>query len=378
MMMFYRFFLLVSLLVYSQLAQGQHQTLNDYIGAWETGASWLNGSQPDPLANGINVNISVYGYITANSSLSFAANNESKSIIIYDTLVVKGDMHFNNKAMDLVVEDGGLLVVFGDFSATNKISIANGGTMAVTGNMTFSDSGQDTFENIGDGKLYVDGTISGNTDADGIDEPTTSLDGSAEPGEQQLFNFINNEGETLLPITLSYFTGALQHKSVALAWETLTEENFDYFEVQRSVNGAAFETIGAVKGNGFTSEPQQYAFTDPSPRIGFNYYRLNAVDYDGTSELFQVISVEVKPDFSSVRIYPNPNNGDSFTLAIPENLQGGIFNLAVTDVNGNVLLEQQVAESTVQASFQSKLAPGIYFVSLETLNYTSTLRLLVN
>lgn len=355
----------------------QVQTKNNFVGTWESSSSWVSGSQPNPLLTGINDDIRVRGYITVNSPLDFAGNNETKSIIIYDTLVVRGNVHFNNKAMDLIVEEGGLLVVFGDFSATNKISIANGGTMVVTKNMSFSPSGQDSFTNTETGTLYVDGTISGNGNADAIDKPIEALNGSPNYGEQELFDFISGGGSTPLPITLNYFRGVENSGQIMLRWETLTEKNFDFFEVQRSKNGQDFAVIGEVRGNGFTSTPHQYSFTDTTPLRGLNFYRLRAVDYDGSSEIFQVLRFEIKPDFQDVRLYPNPSSGDGFRLSIPHELLKDALTVRLTDLSGSTLFFTHVGEPEINATLDSVLTPGTYLVMLEVAGYLETYRLVV-
>ena len=358
-----------------------YTTLNNFTGPWENPASWVSGSQPNPLTTGINDEADVYGYITLNGSLSFAnIGANSKYFTIRDTLVVQGNMTFENNSVNLRIADGGLLVVFGDFTANNKVTLDNGGILVVTGDLTLN-GGQNEYVD-GGGSLYVDGTISGNGDtaaADAIDQPSTNLDGSSDEGEQSLFNFIAGSGETPLPIVLNYFEARPLNDGILLSWETLTEENFDYFEIQHSENGLDFEVIGTVEGHGFSSNPHQYAFADHTPATGWNFYRLRAIDFDGTYEVFEVIKIENRPDFSAVRLYPNPGSGEFINISVPEKLLSGQpVNLTVVDVNGAVLLRQEVTSSQVSTPFQSKLAPGLYIVSLQTMDYTTSLRLLVN
>lgn len=380
---FFKSVLIVFFLSSTVSLQAQiYTTLDNFTGPWENSGSWVGGSQPDPLTTGINDEVDVYGYITRNGSLSFAdIGANTKYFTVYDTLVVQGNMTFENNSLNLRIADGGLLVVFGDFTANNKVTLDNGGTLVITGDLTLN-GGQNDYVD-GGGSLYVDGTISGTGDtagADAIDEPSSNLDGSSEEGEQELYNFIASGGETPLPITLSYFKAELLDTQIRLSWETLTEENFDYFEIQRSGNGLDFEVIGTVEGHGFSSDPHQYTFADHSPVIGWNFFRLRAIDFDGTYEVFEVIKVENKPDFSTVRLYPNPGNGEFINISIPEKLLSGqqSVNLTVVDVNGALLLQQEVTSSQISAPFQNTLAPGLYIVSLQTLDYTTSLRLLVN
>src|SRR5688572_27577028 len=124
----------------------QKTTRNNYTGTWETAASWTGGI-PAATTNigNADLNLTLNGFITRNGALSFAANNDGEDFIINDTLVVLGNVSFANKAANLRLGANSVFIVFGDFSAANKISIANGGIFIVTGDMDFSPSGQDEY-----------------------------------------------------------------------------------------------------------------------------------------------------------------------------------------------------------------------------------------
>jgi len=370
-------FALVVAVMSSQFAVGQtYSTKNNYTGNWSTASSWVSGSQPNPLTTNIDDNINIYGYISTSGSLSFTNVNEGKDFYIYDTLVVFGNLDFANKAHNFYVEPGAVLVVFGDFTATNKITVANGGTIAITGDMSFSPSGQDTFTPGSGSGLYVDGEVSGNANADAVDQPSSALQGS----NPALYDFIVGGGATPLPIVLSYFKGVNLKNAVKLSWETLSEENFDHFEIQRSFDGNEFEVIATEKGNGFTSEKHQYSFTDNDPEMGINYYRLNAIDFDGSSEIFETIAVEVAPDFSAVTMYPNPNNGTTLQLNIPEELLYTAYSVTMTvsDLQGRVVTASEITSAHVSTTFDQALSTGIYLVTIQAGKYSSSYRLLVN
>ena len=117
---------------------------------------------------------------------------------------------------------------------------------------------------------------------------------------------------SVLPIELSYFKGNKESNSVNLKWETLSEKNNNYFEIERSINGLEFETLSTINGSGNSNTPLNYSYVDYNPNIGINYYRLKQVDYDGKFEYFKIISIEfgIEDDFI---LHPNPNNGE-FTI----------------------------------------------------------------
>jgi hypothetical protein len=112
----------------------------------------------------------------------------------------------------------------------------------------------------------------------------------------------------VLPVEWTGFTAKLQEdRSVLLNWQTATEHNSHYFEVQRSADGAEFVSLSRVNSlaeNGTSEQPLEYAFTDEQPYTGYNYYRLQQVDYDGTKSFSKIVSVKnaTADDFALVGI----------------------------------------------------------------------------
>ncbi len=102
-------------------------------------------------------------------------------------------------------------------------------------------------------------------------------------------------GSIILGVSLSSFEAIINEKNeVELLWTTLSETNNDYFLVQRSGPGVAFETIGHVEGNGTTNEEVRYQFSDKNPLNGLSYYRLVQVDFDGSRNEVSPVAVYLK------------------------------------------------------------------------------------
>lgn len=109
------------------------------------------------------------------------------------------------------------------------------------------------------------------------------------------------------PIKLLSFYGYPLEDDVVLRWFTASEENNDYFDVERSTNGLHFISLGKVKGAGTTTEQQSYQFVDAQPVRGWNYYRLRQVDFDKSESLTHVVAVQFDEDELPIcAVYPNP------------------------------------------------------------------------
>ena len=120
-----------------------------------------------------------------------------------------------------------------------------------------------------------------------------------------------DDGINPLPVELVSYTGRQNGNAVVLEWATLSEKDNDYFEIERSVDGINFVTIGFVQGAGNSTEKIAYSFADNAPERGLVYYRLSQVDYDGTrSYADRLVSVAYTADSDiSLTIIPNPTCG---------------------------------------------------------------------
>ena len=120
-----------------------------------------------------------------------------------------------------------------------------------------------------------------------------------------------NDGVNPLPVELVSYTGRQNGNAVVLEWATLSEKDNDYFEIERSVDGINFVTIGFVQGAGNSTEKLAYCFADNAPERGLVYYRLSQVDYDGTRSFAdRLISVVYTTDGNiSLTVVPNPTRG---------------------------------------------------------------------
>ena len=107
---------------------------------------------------------------------------------------------------------------------------------------------------------------------------------------------------TPMPIEISLWQAQNLPKSVLLEWTTASEENNDYFTIERSINGVSWVAIGTVKGAGTTTAENYYSFEDKKPVAGISYYRLKQTDFNG------------EYSYSSVKCINRPNKpNNSFT-----------------------------------------------------------------
>ncbi|WP_430403622.1 PKD domain-containing protein [Fluviicola sp.] len=169
---------------------------------------------------------------------------------------------------------------------------------------------------------------------------------------------------TSLPIGLVSFDAiALDNNSVRLNWETSSEQDNDYFTIERSLSGSdGWEAIGIVSGAGNSETPKDYSMMDNLPLSGVSYYRLKQTDYNGQERVHEMESVYI--DIAGVGdlvLFPNPATdlvtvkGDLVSLSTFK-----LLNAMGQDVRLNVTSYKQ-GDGTLVLDISS-LRSGVYLV----------------
>lgn len=98
---------------------------------------------------------------------------------------------------------------------------------------------------------------------------------------------------TTLPIELISFDGYNNNTYNNISWVCASENNNDYFTLERSNDGYSWEELSKINGAGNTSVGTMYQYKDYTfKRVDYNYYRLKQTDYNGHTETFNIIVVD--------------------------------------------------------------------------------------
>jgi hypothetical protein len=95
-----------------------------------------------------------------------------------------------------------------------------------------------------------------------------------------------------LPIELLYFSGVVYETGNKLYWSTASEDNNDYFNIEKTRDGKIWNSISNIKGAGNSSTQLYYSFVDEDVENIINYYRLKQTDYDGKFKYSDIISID--------------------------------------------------------------------------------------
>ena len=184
-----------------------------------------------------------------------------------------------------------------------------------------------------------------------------------------------------VPVELTSFTATSNGKEVLLNWSTATELNNFGFEIQRSVEGEEFFSVGFVTGHGTTTEPQNYSYADRNLDDGKYFYRLKQVDFSGTYEYSDVVEIEWRAfnSFLLEQNYPNPFNPTTtigFGLKEKSDVKITILNSIGEEVA--VVLDEEKDSGYHTAEFNAANLPsGVYFYQLKAGEYVNTKKMIL-
>ncbi len=191
----------------------------------------------------------------------------------------------------------------------------------------------------------------------------------------------STEVANALPVNLIKFEASINGSIADLYWETASELNNDYFEVQHSLDGLEFTSVGRVNGKGTTNQKSAYYFEDRNLTKGINYYRLRQTDFDGKVAYSKVVSVDYDGSTPLIAfLYPNPTTTQNINIelvnATAQDVQVRIF-----DMTGKVLVNSQINSENLESVISlksSELKSGIYIVEVVQGFQRVTKRLVIN
>jgi len=194
-------------------------------------------------------------------------------------------------------------------------------------------------------------------------------------------NFMMSGGGGI-PVELVSFSASAEGNSVLVNWMTATEVNNQGFSVERKIANGSFVNAGFVSGRGNSLEPTAYSFVDKGLESGKYIYRLKQVDYDGTTTYSAEVEVEVGTPtvFALEQNYPNPFNPSTvikYSIPVDGMVSLNIYNTLGEKVTTLVSTIQKAG--SYEVSFNaSKLASGVYIYRLESGNFSTVKKMILN
>lgn len=166
---------------------------------------------------------------------------------------------------------------------------------------TLSWSGYDLSDLIGTYTVNIPTT----TSMISFDLSTISSNGNLNGKYAHVDRIVLSDPASPLPIELLSFEAEKWEDRNIIKWQTASEYNSDYFDVQWSVDDINWNSIGKIPAVGFSTSLISYSVIHYDFRSDFNYYRLIQYDFDGQFEVFGPIVVDNREPKKRIVKYVN-------------------------------------------------------------------------
>jgi hypothetical protein len=168
--------------------------------------------------------------------------------------------------------------------------------------------------------------------------------------------------ENPLPVELISFNGELQSGIVKLKWETASETNSHYFEIEKSTDLVNFTSIGKVTSAGTTTQHSYYDLIDHEPFEGVSYYRLIQVDFNGSTTVYDPISIN-NAESSELKwnIWPNPSEG-VINLSLSNKIDAKECDVKIINSLGNLVKAMKIDPNNKIQLDVEDLPTGVYSI----------------
>lgn len=163
-----------------------------------------------------------------------------------------------------------------------------------------------------------------------------------------------------LPVELTYFRAEGRDNMVDLFWETASEMDCSYFDIERSADGIHWFSIGTKDCLASSVTHRPYTFTDEDPLAGTSYYRLKQMDYNDRFTYSPMVIFKGKNDRIVLKTTPVRATGSLYT-DISGAEPGNGWMLEIYAVNGQLVYR---SSARLGNTALPALASGAYTVQL--------------
>ena len=159
-----------------------------------------------------------------------------------------------------------------------------------------------------------------------------------------------------------------------LLWQTESEDETDWFVVEKSLNGTDFSELNRLKAAGTSNYVLNYSALDPAPSPIITYYRLRLIHKSGVVVYSDAIAIEGKEGIGGISVYPNP--ADEQLILVGSNLEHAKFSL-MNALGQSFSIQPSTANNQKAAFDISQFSPGVYYIVVSVDGITKTEKLLI-
>jgi hypothetical protein len=158
------------------------------------------------------------------------------------------------------------------------------------------------------------------------------------------FNIVFSQ-QSVLPVTITSVNAIRNSdKTVGVLWKTANETNLNHYEVERSVNGVSFTSIGTVLPKANNGASAQYLFTDKDLIGGDLFYRIKSISEGGKVQYSSIVKIGASKGTGTMLASPNPVENRQLTIRY-DGVETGSYGLAMLNGAGQTVCSTKITIS---------------------------------
>ncbi len=176
-------------------------------------------------------------------------------------------------------------------------------------------------------------------------------------------------GSTPASVTDLTFEATVDEGLVILSWTAQEEENVAEYRLSRSSDSVVYGALSTLQAVGNSVVPTSYDEIDPDPFDGVSWYKLEALDGNGSVLDVRIVKVDLNDPgiLEKWIVYPNPLQGDKPIKVWAMLAEDVGVTVELTSIFGQVFFQQNYQFFEGQNKLTvglNTLPPGIYFFTL--------------
>ena len=184
----------------------------------------------------------------------------------------------------------------------------------------------------------------------------------------------------VLPVDGAKMESSCENLVRNIVWTTVSEENNDYFTIEKTKNGIDYEEMTKIEGAGNSSSPKKYEWSDNDPDDELSYYRLNQTNYNGVKREVDFISVGCKQEFNKLKISKIISSQENIEIEFLTPIEG-LHSIEIFDLLGNLIYQNESNFTKGQNGLivnKEKMTNSVYLFSVRNLNETVVEKFLIS
>lgn len=165
-----------------------------------------------------------------------------------------------------------------------------------------------------------------------------------------------------LPVELLSFDVNCNNGIIDAKWQTASETNNHFFEIQGSSDAITYHVLQTVLGAGNSNSLVQYQLSLDN-LLSDQYFRLQQVDFDGTSTVYPPLYLDCRRENMTI---PLTISGSAITVILPNDIFYGSLNMF--DVIGKNIYSTPITKGKTGNNIiipkPETISSGIYIISL--------------